>query len=116
MSAIVFFATEALETAVQFYQDRLDMDVWLEQPDCTILQSDNLLLGFWAREEAETEGTITLVSDTKAGVDRRYEALQDIARGPPTENERYEIYQFFATDPEGRTLEFQTFHHPTDPI
>ena len=30
---------------------------------------------------------------------------------PPETNEQYEIYQFFATDPEGRSVEFQTFEH-----
>ena len=31
-------------------------------------------------------------------------------------NEQYQIYQFFAEDPEGRTLEFQAFLHPVEPI
>ena len=116
MSGIVFFATEELETIRRFYLDRIGMETWLEQPDCVILREDNLLLGFCDRPEAETEGTITFVSETKTGVDRRYDELSDLAREPPVENDRYEIYQFFATDPEGRTLEFQSFQHPTDPI
>jgi hypothetical protein len=28
---------------------------------------------------------------------------------PPRFDEKYSIYQAFATDPEGRTVEFQTF-------
>lgn len=38
--------------------------------------------------------------------------LEDIADGKPRHNERYQIYQFFAKDPEGRNLEFQAFLHP----
>jgi hypothetical protein len=34
------------------------------------------------------------------------------ADGPPRVNDRYQIYQFFAKDPEGRQLEFQAFLHP----
>jgi len=44
-----------------------------------------------------------------------YDRLDDRAHGSPEVNEQYDIYQFFADDPEGRTLEFQTFLHPIDP-
>lgn len=116
MSGIVFFGTEALESVVEFYVEEVGAERWLEQPDCTILRCDNMLVGFCDRETAETDGTITFVFDSKAGVDEAYERLADRAREEPVENERYEIYQFFAADPEGRTVEFQTFLHETDPV
>ena len=37
--------------------------------------------------------------------------LASVADDDPRYNESYEIYQFFATDPEGRTVEVQTFEH-----
>ena len=43
------------------------------------------------------------------GVDEMYEAVGDTARERPHENRTYDIYQFFAEDPEGRTVEVQTF-------
>jgi len=116
MSGIVFFASASLEETLAFYQETLGATRWLEQPDCTILQYDNMLLGFCEREAADTDGTITFVTDSRAGVDEAYDALADRARGEPVENERYRIYQFFAEDPEGRTIEVQTFLHETEPI
>ncbi len=116
MSGIVFFATEALERVVDFYVDEVGASVWLEQPECTVLQYDNMLVGFCERDEAETEGVVTFVYGTRGEVDVAYEALADRAVDEPSENERYRIYNFFAEDPEGRTVEFQTFLHETEPV
>jgi catechol 2,3-dioxygenase-like lactoylglutathione lyase family enzyme len=116
VSAITFFATTDLERIVRFYVETVGANVWLEQPDCTILKYDNQLLGFCDREEADTEGIVTFVYADRAGVDAMHEKLGDRAREDPHENERYEIYQFFADDPDGRTVEFQTFMHETDEV
>ncbi len=116
VSAITFFATTDLERIVEFYIETVGADVWLEQPDCTILKYDNQLLGFCEREDADTEGILTFVADDRAGVDEMHERLADRAREEPHENETYDIYQFFAADPDGRTVEFQTFLHPTDDV
>lgn len=116
MSGITFFGTRALDEVVAFYVDRLDATVWLEQPDCTVLKYDNQLLGFCQRGAAETAGTITFVVEDRAAVEAVHQALAEVARAPPRENERYGIYQFFADDPEGRTVEVQTFLHPTPPV
>jgi hypothetical protein len=111
MSGIVFFASEAHDDVLEFYTDRLGADVWLEQPDCTILRYDNQLFGFCDREDAETDGILTFVVEDRAAVDAVHDDLADVAREDPHENERYDIYQFFADDPDGRTAEFQTFLH-----
>jgi hypothetical protein len=111
MDAIVFFRTERLADVVAFYRDRVGTEVWLEQPDCTILRVGDSRVGFCRGEAAETEGVITFVVDTRAAVEERHADLADVADGEPRFNERYEIYQFFATDPEGRTVEVQTFEH-----
>ncbi|UTF53129.1 VOC family protein [Natronosalvus rutilus] len=116
MAGIVFFGTESLEPIVDFYVAEIGAERWLEQPDCTILTYDNLLIGFCARENADMDGTITFVFDTVNEVDAMYDRLTDRALGEPVENDRYRIYQFFAEDPDGRTLEFQTFRHETDSI
>lgn len=100
------------------------MKVWLEQPDITILSHGNLLLGFHqtnktdAEEGAfDTQGVMyTLVYPSVAAVDEMYTALKDIADAPPRHNPTYRIYQFFATDPEHRQLEFQAFLHPIAPV
>jgi hypothetical protein len=116
MSGIVFFGSREHDSVVEFYTETLGADRWLEQPDCTILKYDNQLFGFCDRDDADTEGVLTFVREDREGVDELYDRLRDRARGPSEVNERYEIYQFFADDPEGRTVEVQAFLHPTDPV
>ena len=110
MDGIVFFGTQILDELVAFYTD-LGASVWLEQPDCTILRVGGFRFGFCERADAESDGGLTLVVDSRAAVDELYERLSNVADGEPRYNDRYEIYQFFATDPEGRTVEVQVFEH-----
>jgi hypothetical protein len=109
MPGIVFLSTEKLPQIIEFYTSRLGMRVWIEQEDCTILQYDNLCIGFCQRQKADTEGLITFWYKTNSEVDRKYEDLTDLAEGPPVENQKYRIYHFFLRDPEGRRLEIQRF-------
>lgn len=114
MAGIVFFNTRAMESLEKFYTEQIDMKVWLRQADCIILKHGNLLLGFCMRERVDRSGMVTFVYNSREEVDAMYGRLQGIAREAPRENEKYRIYQFFATDPEGRILEFQCFLHPVD--
>ena len=117
MSGIVFFRTERRAEVTRFYVERLGFDRWLEQDGgCTILQYDNLLVGFCDAGESETEGIVTIVLEDRAAVEDRYSELSDVARGPPEANDEFDIYQFFADDPDGRTLEVQAFLHPTPAV
>jgi hypothetical protein len=117
MSGIVFFRTERRAEVTAFYEERLDFDRWLEQDGgCSILQHGNLLVGFCDAAVTDTEGIVTVVLEDEAAVDDMHRALSDVARGPPEANDDFDIYQFFADDPDGRTLEVQTFRHPTPPI
>ena len=114
MAGLTFFKTEHLDRTQAFYTD-LGMTTWLDQGDCMILRHGNLLLGFCAREGVDSQGTITFFYDTREEVDALYRQLGSVAAGAPRENERYRIYHFFAQDPDGRTLEFQSFLHPLPP-
>lgn len=111
MSGIVFFRTENHDDVVEFYTETVGAEVWVDQPDCTILRYDEFKFGFCAREETDDCGIVTFVFDDREGVDEAHEAVGDAAVGEPHENEKYEIYQFFAEDPDGRMAEFQTFLH-----
>ncbi|MHA1943779.1 MAG: VOC family protein [Candidatus Thorarchaeota archaeon] len=116
MAGIVFFRTARLEEIVDFYVNDIGMHIWLEQEDCTILSHGNLLLGFCHRDIAEVEGMITFFYPGEEDVNTMHKMLEHIATSEPVINERYQIYQFFAEDPEGRALEFQAFLHPVEPI
>ena len=106
---IVFYRTADRPTAVDWYREAVGAETWLEQPGCTILEFEGFRFGFCDAEETETEGILTFVYDDRSAVDAMHERVGDAADEQPHENERYEIYQFFATDPDGRTAEFQTF-------
>ncbi|UCD17992.1 MAG: nitroreductase family protein [Candidatus Zixiibacteriota bacterium] len=114
MSGIVFFKTGRLEELTDFYVNRLNCRVWLNQEDCIIIKADNLLLGFCQRDEVDREGVLTFFSDSREDVDRAYERLKETAQSLPQVNDKYHIYHFFANDPEGRKLEFQCFDHHVD--
>ncbi len=115
MAGIIFLKTGDLKAVEEFYCKGLDMELWIDQGTCKILKHDNLLLGFCKGEEPEREGVITFFYENKEKVDEMYGRLKDIAEAPPVENERYNIYHFYARDLEGRAIEFQTFLHELKP-
>jgi hypothetical protein len=110
--------TENREEIVQWYRSEIGAEVWLEQPGCTILSYEGFRFGFCEADDGETEtcGILTFVYETTDEVDSMYAQLEDAALEEPDENERYQIYQFFAEDPDGRTTEFQSFLHETPPL
>lgn len=116
MSGIVFFQTRDLTGICNFYRDRLNMDVWLDQGGCMILENGNLLIGFCQRDNTEVGGVITFVYNSKEAVDGMHKRLGTFAADIPKYNPIYKIYHFYASDPDGRTLEFQFFAHPIRPM
>lgn len=106
---IVFFRTASLDGVVEFYVERVGMTVAVTQPDCTILERDGFYLGFCDRAEPDTDGIVTVLYPDRAGVDRAVERVGDAVVEAPGYTDTYRIYHGFATDPEGRTVEFQTF-------
>jgi len=113
---IVFLRAAQLEATKLFYLDRVGMTVWVEQPDITILRFANLLVGFHQQPEPDTDVVLTFFYDTCEEVDAMYAQFSERATTQPQENAKYRIYNFFAKDPEGRTIEFQTFLHELPPL
>lgn len=109
MSGIVFFKTQKLEEMKTFYMEEVGASMWMDQGDCVILRFGNLLFGFCQREKADLDALITFFYKRKEDVDRAYEKFRDAAVSPPKMNPNYPIYNFFAVDPEGRSIEFQYF-------
>jgi nitroreductase len=111
MSGIIFFKTKMLEKLKDFYTREIGCQIWLKQADCIIFKHDNLLFGFCQRDKADTDNMITFFFDSKKDVDSFYKKFKSVADSAPAFNKKYNIYQFFARDPEGRILEFQYFEH-----
>lgn len=114
-SGIVFVKTKDLGDLIEFYVEQIGATVWLDQGDCAILKHGNMLFGFCERESVETSPMLTFFYPTVAEVDDIYRKLKGRAMGLPKQNTKYEIYQFFAEDPDGRLLEFQAFLHAVLP-
>ncbi len=115
MAGLTFFRTKKPEEIVKFYVEEVGMKIWLEQSGCTLLKHGNFLLGFCGSDDVDTQGVITFFYDDRSKVNEMYRRFQEVATTEPKSNERYRIYNFFAKDPEGRTMEFQTFLHPLEP-
>jgi nitroreductase len=111
MSGIVFFQTRKLDELKHFYQNFVHCNLWLDQGKCAILQHGNFLVGFCASNNAEISGCITFFYPASTDVDKMYTIMKNSADGPPRTNDQFQIYQFFARDPENRILEFQYFQH-----
>jgi hypothetical protein len=115
---LTFLKTKNRTEIVEFYGSKIKMTIWLEQPNITIMAFGNLLIGWHQLSESDSceldlTSMYTFVYPTKEEVDQMYSIFQSTtADGPPRVNPRYQIYQFFAKDPEGRNLEFQAFLHP----
>ncbi|MEW5923291.1 MAG: nitroreductase family protein [Candidatus Zixiibacteriota bacterium] len=114
MSGIIFNKTQMLEELRTFYMDGIGCMLWMEQADCLIFKHGNLLFGFCSRDNVDTEGMITFFFNSREQVDYFYDKFSDIAYSKPSFNEKYQIYQFFAHDPEGRAVEFQFFEHSVE--
>ncbi|MEW6412122.1 MAG: nitroreductase family protein [Candidatus Zixiibacteriota bacterium] len=112
MSGILFLKTKDLGPLKDFYTDKIGCEIWQDQNDCIIFRHGNFLLGFCERDKIENEAMLTFFYESKDEVDRMYSVLKDTAIIEPKENEKYNIYQFFAKDPDGRTIECQYFNDP----
>ncbi|MBS3807731.1 MAG: hypothetical protein KGY60_09530 [Bacteroidales bacterium] len=112
---IVFFRTTKLDRLASFYTDRVGCALWLDQGACKIFRHGNMLFGFCRADEADMQGVITFFYPSRKQVDSMYERFSSIAREEPKMNDRFNIYHFYAEDPEGRLIEFQYFDHPLNP-
>jgi len=115
MAGIVFLRTHNLKMIVDFYVNKINASIWLEQEGCTILKHGNFLFGFCEREGDLGHGwLLTFFYKHQKSVDDMYNLLKDTAVSKPEKNEKYNLYQFFAKDPEDRDLEFQVFLNDID--
>ena len=107
--------TAQFDAVKAFYLERMGMEVWLEQPEISILRFGNLLVGFHNQPVADVDSLLTFYLDSREDVDAMYAKLSEFATTEPRENTRYRIYNFFGQDPEGRKFEIQHFLHPLPP-
>jgi len=114
---ITWVYTQTLEHSAAFYRDTLGLKVSRDAGTAMIFEtSPNTFIGvcevFGDRVVQPDGGMITLLVETKDQVDGWYSRLAERGAGtagPPEELPRFGIYSFFCSDPNGYTIEFQTF-------
>ena len=117
---VTFVYTNDLDRTTRFYGETLGLELVLDQGPCHIYRvTPSSFLGVCACREGRAvapEGVVlTLVTDE---VDAWYERLQAAGvplEGPPEKSETFQVYCFFARDPEGYRVEFQRFLDPRWP-
>lgn len=115
MCGIIFFKTADLVRIRDFYEGKLGLKLWQDQGTCQVYEFGNMRLGFCLADKAESSGTITFVYADPAEVDAAYTRFRDLATSRPEQSELFQIYHFWARDPEGRSLEFQCFIDNVEP-
>ena len=108
--------TAQFDAVKAFYLDQIGMEVWLEQPEISILRFGNLLIGFHKQPVADIDSLLTFYFDSREDVDAMHAKLSTFATTEPRENARYRIYNFFGQDPEGRKFEIQHFLDAVPPV
>jgi catechol 2,3-dioxygenase-like lactoylglutathione lyase family enzyme len=114
---ITFLPTKDLQSTTHFYIDIINLQLILDQGDCVIFRTcENAYIGFCEREYSNLDGKIILTFIVE-DVDEVYKNMishVDIVMSPPTINQKYQIYHFFVTDPNGYLVEIQKFLNLSD--
>lgn len=108
---VTFLPVTDLEVSHAFYSGALGFDLVLDQGPCRIYRTTpGSFIGVCQKPVVASAGVIvTIVTDDVAGWYERCVAAGIPVDGPPRDNLEFRIHQFFATDPDGHTVEFQRF-------
>jgi predicted enzyme related to lactoylglutathione lyase len=114
---VTWVYTHDLAGTARFYGETLGLEQVLDQGQCRIFRtSATSFLGVCQVRPGrfvEPKGVVVTLVTTE--VDRWHEVLK--AKGvtilePPAYHPSFDVYCFFAADPNGYKLEFQTFRNP----
>lgn len=115
-SQITFVPVADLARSAQFYELVLLLHPVLDQGGIRIFRvAGGGYLGLCQSDgplAADDRLILTFVTEQVDEWHTRLEAQGAPTDGPPRENSRYQIYHFFARDPDGYRLEVQRFLHP----
>jgi predicted enzyme related to lactoylglutathione lyase len=117
---VTFLYVRDLEVSTRFYGSVIGLEQVLDQGACRIFRvAGEAFLGLCASRERAVvpEGvTVTFVTAEVDAWHARLEAAGAAIEGPPAENTRFNIYNFFARDPDGYLIEVQRFLDPAWPV
>jgi len=108
---VTFVYSSDLDRSHRFYRGILGLEMVLDQGACRIYRvSSSGYVGVCNHREPEPAGVVvTIVSEDVDGWHATLTGAGISTDGPPRHNDRFDIYHFFATDPDGHHIEFQRF-------
>ena len=114
---ITFLYVSDLEASARFYQDGLGLPLALDQGSCRIyrVRGTQAYLGVCLGDpppDNDIALIFTLVTDDVDALHQRIVAAGFTPDHEPRHNPRYQIYHFFARDPDGYRIEVQRFDDP----
>ena len=118
--SLTWIYTADLEATAAFYADRIGLELAFDQGTCRIFRlCPSGFLGVCQVRPGrfvEPKGVvITIVTPDVDGWHRHLLSRGVVPEGPPERKPAFNIYGFFARDPNGYLLEFQTFLDPAWP-
>ncbi|MBG1263662.1 VOC family protein [Nostoc commune] len=114
---ITFFYTHNLNASTELYEQKLGLELWLDQVSCRIYTvSGSAYLGLCQVSEistppADKQSSVIFTFVTQQ-VDEWFEYLKEVAlnlKSHLTLNEKYNIYHCFLRAPSGYLIEIQSF-------
>ncbi len=115
-SQITFCYTDNLQRTAEWYERVLGLEMAVDQGSCRIYRvAGQSFIGFCEREAVginHDDLILTLVTDDVDGWYDRLRSHRAIVSGEPEYNEEFDVYHFFARDPNGYRIEIQRFLSP----
>jgi predicted enzyme related to lactoylglutathione lyase len=111
---VTFIYVTDLEATHRFYHAVMGFSLALDQGECRIYRvTDTAYVGVCSHRDPSPQGMIlTFVTDRVDEWHRRLVEAGAAVDGPPSYSERFDVYQFFAKDPDGYVIEVQSFGAP----
>lgn len=111
---ITFVYCNDLEACAGFYTDVLGLALAIDQGDCRIFRvAAEAFVGLCLcrpdHSVSRDGATLTFVTPDVDGWHRHLKEHGIEILAPPSASREFQIYRFFARDPEGHLLEFQRF-------
>ena len=111
---INFYGTDNLEKTDNFYKKFFDLEIYKDQGQCKIYNIPGAgMIAFCEHMEVLTKDKSPIITFLTDNVDEVYEEFKKMdgikIENAPVKKENFNIYQFFAKDPNGYTLEIQKF-------
>ena len=115
---VAFYPCHDLAATTDFYTRDMQLELIRAQKTCVIFKvAREAYLGFCQHDGDIPNHKGVIITVLTGEVDEVYQRLLHLnieTEGKPKENDSFDIYHFFARDPDGYRLEIQRFNEPLE--